>query len=172
MKHQDLHRTADRTDHLAERAVWLVLLAALLALLFWAPAAAAQGDDEAKYDAEAAPSVVDPGKAVLGKHLFRSFCASCHGAEAKGDGSIAEMLRVPPTDLTKLAAENGGEFPFQRSVAVIDGRVPVPGHGTADMPAWGDAFAEISENDEQIEQKIQQLVHYIWSVQETADDGE
>ena len=146
--------------------VLLSLLATLLALLFLAPAVAGQdgGTDEV-YDADSAPSVVNPGQAALGKHLFRSFCASCHGSQAQGDGSIADMLRVPPADLTALAAENGGEFPFQRAMAVIDGREKVKGHGTSDMPAWGDAFAEISDSDEQVQDKIAQLVHFIWSIQ-------
>lgn len=144
------------------RVAAIALLAAWIAILFWAPAAAAQ---EEAYDAEGAPAVVDTGQAMVGKHLFRSFCASCHGQEAKGDGSIADMLRVPPTDLTKLASVNGGEFPFQRSVAVIDGREKVKGHGTSDMPAWGDAFAEISDSDDQVQAKIHQLVHFIWSLQ-------
>lgn len=160
MRRQDTPRHSDSN---AGRVAVIVLLAALIALLFSAPAAAAQ--DEEAYDAQAAPSVVDPGQAVLGKHLFRSFCASCHGQAAQGDGSIADMLRVPPADLTKLAAENGGEFPFQRSVAIIDGRENVKGHGTSDMPAWGDAFGEISDSEEQVQVKIQQLVHFIWSIQ-------
>ena len=157
------HDTTRHAGHNAGRVAIVTLLAALVALLFWAPAAAAQDDDA--YDAEGAPARVDAGQAVLGKHLFRSFCASCHGQEAMGDGSIADMLRVPPSDLTKLAAENGGEFPFQRSVAIIDGREKVKGHGTSDMPAWGDAFAEISDSDEQVQAKIHQLVHFIWSIQ-------
>jgi mono/diheme cytochrome c family protein len=110
---------------------------------------------------------MDRGQAVIGKHLFRSFCASCHGQGAQGDGSIADMLRVRPANLTHLAAENGGVFPFQRSLAVIDGRQVVQGHGTAEMPAWGDAFAEISESEAQVQEKISQLVHFIWSIQET-----
>ncbi|MDA8018002.1 MAG: cytochrome c [Thermoanaerobaculia bacterium] len=131
----------------------------------WFSAAA---DEESVYDAERAPSVVDPGKALLGKHLFRSFCASCHGPGAQGNGSIADMLRVPPSDLTQLAVENDGQFPYDRCMAVIDGREPVKGHGTSDMPAWGDAFAEISNSNEQVDDRISQLVHFIWSIQESS----
>lgn len=159
--------TAARRRH--RRILLLSALTALLLALFWAPAAAAQDEASEAYDSEGAPAHVDRGQALVGKHMFRSFCASCHGTEGKGDGSIAEMLRVAPADLTVLAKENGGEFPFQRSVAVIDGRVKVKGHGSTEMPAWGDAFAEISASDEEVEQKISQLVHFIWSIQEPAE---
>lgn len=163
-------RRLERIEPSALRAALGALIATLVVLLFLVPAATAQESDaDDGYDAASAPSVIDGGKAVLGKHLFRSFCASCHGAEAKGDGSIADMLRVPPANLTVLAAENGGEFPYQRAMAVIDGREKIKGHGTSDMPAWGDAFAEISDSDEQVQEKISQLVHFIWSIQEAGE---
>jgi mono/diheme cytochrome c family protein len=32
--------------------------------------------------------------------LFRIYCATCHGAEGRGDGPMAELLGVPVRDLT------------------------------------------------------------------------
>jgi hypothetical protein len=43
-------------------------------------------------------------------------------------------IAVP--DLTGLAVAAAGVFPLVRVVEVIEGRAPVPGHGTA-MPAFG-----------------------------------
>lgn len=158
--------TRSEKRRLGLRLVLVAALGTILLALLWAPAAAAQDEG---YGPDGPPAHVDRGQALVGKHLFRSFCASCHGAQGKGDGSIAEMLRVAPADLTQLANTNGGEFPFERSMAIIDGRVKVDGHGTAEMPAWGDAFAEISESEEDVQAKIGQLVHFIWSIQEPTE---
>jgi len=39
----------------------------------------------------------------MGKSAFQSFCASCHGTDAKGNGSLNEQLRVAASNLTLLA---------------------------------------------------------------------
>jgi mono/diheme cytochrome c family protein len=46
-----------------------------------------------------------------GKEMYNAYCASCHGADGKGDGPAAPALKAPPTNLTTLAAKNGGAFP-------------------------------------------------------------
>jgi mono/diheme cytochrome c family protein len=74
-----------------------------------------------------------------GSQLFRTHCAPCHGASARGDGVLAEQLRHMPPDLTKVAARNGGMFPGERVRRIVDGR-DVPSHGDRDMPIWGDVF--------------------------------
>jgi mono/diheme cytochrome c family protein len=75
-----------------------------------------------------------------GEAEFRASCAVCHGPEGKGDGPLADELQTRPADLTRLAEKNGGEFPYYRVFAVIDGRYIVPGHGERDMPVWGRQF--------------------------------
>jgi len=37
-----------------------------------------------------------------GQALYRQFCASCHGAEARGDGEAGRNLTPPPSDLTSV----------------------------------------------------------------------
>ncbi len=37
-----------------------------------------------------------------GKQEFEMSCAICHGLDAKGEGMVAEALKVKPTDLTLL----------------------------------------------------------------------
>ncbi len=44
----------------------------------------------------------------LGKIEYQSKCASCHGSDAKGDGPLADQLKIGPADLTQLAKKNGG----------------------------------------------------------------
>jgi len=71
-----------------------------------------------------------------GKQEFANNCASCHGADGKGNGSLGELLRKSPPDLTQLAKMNQGVLPINRLYAVIDG-AGVPSHGSRDMPVWG-----------------------------------
>ena len=108
----------------------------------------------------------DPAKIREGSLLYRHFCASCHGAGGHGDGPVAELLTVKPTDLTQLARDNGGEFPFEKIVKIIDGRQKVGPHGT-EMPVWGDAFQKVDPggDEEAVRQKIEALVHFLGSIQ-------
>jgi len=110
------------------------------------------------------------GQIHVGKNLFRGYCKSCHGPEGEGDGPIANSLSTPPTDLTTLASQNGGEYPFELVVKIIDGREPVPGHTTkADMPTWGDAFSKVENGGEaDVKQRIEALAHYLGSIQKAA----
>lgn len=77
-----------------------------------------------------------------GKEVFLTYCATCHGVSAKGDGPMAKMLTTPPTDLTQLAENNGGQFPTFRVVRQIDGRDPLLAHG-GEMPLFGQLFTFI-----------------------------
>ena len=73
----------------------------------------------------------------LGKQLFQSNCATCHGLSGKGDGPKSQTLPTKPANLTILAKKNGGVFPTQRVYEVIDGRLEVAAHGPRTMPVWG-----------------------------------
>lgn len=77
------------------------------------------------------------GKHDLGKREFDANCAVCHGTSGKGDGSYAELLKKPATNLTTLRVNNNGVFPYLRVYAAIDGREMVKSHGDRDMPVWG-----------------------------------
>ncbi|MCP3962835.1 MAG: cytochrome c [bacterium] len=103
----------------------------------------------------------------VGESLFRAYCTSCHGAAAEGDGPLAKSLRVEPSNLTELAKENGGEFPFERVQKKIDGREKVKGHGTSDMPVWGKAFKQVDDKatDQQIDDKVIALAYFVRSMQ-------
>lgn len=102
-----------------------------------------------------------------GSSLFRTYCAACHGVEAKGDGPIASSLRVAPPDLTLLAKRAKGTFPEEDVHRMIDGRKPVKGHGGPDMPVWGDAFKASKDgfSEEKVKDKIDALVDYLKSIQ-------
>ena len=80
----------------------------------------------------------------LGMREYINRCAVCHGAKGKGDGPLAEVLNRRVVDLTTLKKRNKGVLPYKRLYDVIDGRKLVKGHGTREMPVWGDVFSEQS----------------------------
>ncbi len=72
----------------------------------------------------------------LGKREFETRCASCHGLTGQGNGTITDLLRKSPPDLTQLARRNGGILPVDRLYQSITGDA-VLAHGSRDMPIWG-----------------------------------
>jgi mono/diheme cytochrome c family protein len=84
------------------------------------------------------------GKFDIGKREYESNCAVCHGYKGMGDGSYADLLKKPASNLAVLKKNNGGVFPFDRVYAVIDGREAVAGHGDRDMPVWGKDYSQQS----------------------------
>ena len=77
----------------------------------------------------------------FGEREFKTNCAVCHGADAKGNGILVPNLKVAPPDLTLLAKKNGGVFPIKRMYDVIDGRAQIAVHGSRDMPIWGTRYS-------------------------------
>ncbi|HWI17677.1 MAG TPA: universal stress protein [Vicinamibacterales bacterium] len=102
-----------------------------------------------------------------GAELFRTYCASCHGTTARGDGPLASAMNKKPANLTEIAQRNGGSFPSELVFKTIDGRQPVRGHGGPDMPVWGDAFSRSREagDVERVKAVIKSLVDYLESIQ-------
>jgi mono/diheme cytochrome c family protein len=75
------------------------------------------------------------------RELYDRLCASCHGADGRGDGPVAKDLIVRPANLTTLAARRGGTFPREAVVNVLSGQRRVAAHGTREMPVWGQRLA-------------------------------
>jgi mono/diheme cytochrome c family protein len=107
-----------------------------------------------------------------GRFLYRVYCINCHGDNGRGDGVSAKLLRVPPTDLTRLSRDNPeqqDEFPFERVYGIIDGRQDVRGHGSRKMPIWGLTFQELDrdvDQEDEVRGKILQLIEYLKSIQQ------
>ncbi len=134
----------------------MLLLAVVGGILFGVAVAAAQEQE-----------VID-----VGKKEFQRSCASCHGAEARGNGPTAEVLSVKPADLTQMKKKHGGAFLFWRTYDAISGRgeeVTIRGHGPREMPIWGDRFRlEPGTNEQQalgVRGRLLSLVHYLQSIQ-------
>ncbi len=116
----------------------------------------------------AAPDAIDSGRAD-----FMAYCAACHGVGAKGDGTVAEFLTITAADLTQMSLKNGGIFPRQRAIEVIDGRAQVSVHGERDMPVWGDWFkfeagtgGTDAKTEKIVRERIDALVTYLESIQQ------
>ncbi|MFX0541464.1 c-type cytochrome [Roseovarius sp. S4756] len=76
-----------------------------------------------------------------GKHFYDQNCATCHGAEGKGNGNLAEWLSIEVPDLTMLSERNGGEFPMLRVIHIVDGRSELRAHENP-MPPFGAKFRD------------------------------
>ena len=137
-----------------------VALAMLLTFAIAQQAAPAQSTPVVKHVpiAHASPS--------SGKEMFDSYCAVCHGKDAKGSGPAAQAMKTPPTNLTALAKNSGGKYPAPHVAAVIRGQAMTPSHGSQDMPVWGPLFSSISQGHEsQVQQRITNLTDYIETLQ-------
>jgi len=101
-----------------------------------------------------------------GQEMFKSYCATCHGTDARGDGPAAAALKTPPADLTMLTKKNNGQFPSLKVVSAIRGDTANPAHGTKEMPVWGPLFRSISGGHEgEVEQRVTNLTKYIETLQ-------
>lgn len=107
-----------------------------------------------------------------GRDLYVQSCAPCHGVVGKGgvaeSGPVGATLKTPPPDLTLVAKNNKGDFPFLMVMEVIDGRkILSRAHGTSEMPVWGAVFkAEAWNSDPVVAGKVLLLTEYIRSIQE------
>ena len=101
-----------------------------------------------------------------GPELFKAYCATCHGKDGKGGGPMAASLRIAPADLTRIAARNGGKFPFLEVQKIISGEQRGPAtHGTREMPVWGPIFSEVSWDQDLGLVRIYSLAVYLEAIQ-------
>ena len=72
-----------------------------------------------------------PAVLAAGKSLFEINCAVCHGNNARGNGTVRFLLRVPPADLTAGVAA-------QRSDGYLYATIR---NGSIVMPSYADAMS-------------------------------
>jgi len=130
-----------------------------IALLFATAATAGQPQS-----VNITPTLVMPS--LSGPDIFRYYCATCHGRDARGKGPAASALKTPPADLTKLAANNRGQFPAERVTRFITaGRSDAQAHGSSEMPVWGPIFQSLDPSDTIAQARIDNVVAYLRSIQ-------
>ena len=139
----------------------VVIVGAALVLVSGAYLSAARQDPASK-----APTAAASG--YDGQDQFATYCASCHGTSAKGDGPLGNVLKKKPADLTAIANRNGGTYDAALVAQIIDGRQPVKGHGGPDMPVWGDAFSKSREGStpEAVKDRIDAIVKWLGRIQQ------
>jgi mono/diheme cytochrome c family protein len=109
-------------------------------------------------------------KAILdiGREEFQESCSACHGADASGRGELANKLVKPPKDLTMIAENNGGTFPFWRVFDIIAGDTKVEDHDTSQMPLFSERMRgqESAGVFPPAPLRVLALTHYLESIQE------
>lgn len=104
--------------------------------------------------------------AASGSEMYVSYCASCHGKDAMGNGPAAAALKSAPADLTTLTKRNGGKYPAPRVRSILLGKENLVPHGDQEMPVWGPVFRTISGGHEEIVNlRIDNLNRYLESLQ-------
>lgn len=101
---------------------------------------------------------------VMPSVMFQTYCAVCHGKDAKGGGPAAPALAKAPADLTRIAARNGGTFPDTRVRRYIEGLDDIAAHGSRDMPMWGGLFRSLDRDTAAL--RIAALADYLKTLQE------
>jgi mono/diheme cytochrome c family protein len=111
--------------------------------------------------------------AQSGKQDYETYCAECHGSDGKGNGPSLQTIPMnpPPSDLTQLAKKNGGKFPFDEVVDIIDGRKNIPSHERLQMPFLGTTLQKpgqefTPESDAVVKQRIEAMARYVESLQQ------
>ncbi len=106
-----------------------------------------------------------PAQNDVGKTQYQASCASCHGIDAKGDGPVSKALKTPPADLTVLAKNNNGVFPYDMVYQMIDGRnSTIASHGTREMPIWGYRIGPVHSHA--FKARVLAVIDYLKTVQE------
>lgn len=106
--------------------VALVAVVPEVALAAGGPAAAPHVHWMAPPEAAKRPNPVKVDQASLerGKKLFEANCASCHGAQGRGDGPAGRALKPRPADLVQMGpGHSDGDFAWK----IAEGRGPMPG---------------------------------------------
>lgn len=122
----------------------------------------------------ALPLGVNAANNDSGEVLFKRYCIGCHGLDVKGVSSSSKR-KYSAADLTLLAKNNNGHFPYLKIRSAIDGRAEkgkVRAHYGNDMPVWGREFSRSKTlagqiSDEAIiKMRILNLVDFLASIQQ------
>ena len=125
----------------------------------------------------ATPMLTFAADASIGRDEYERNCIMCHGATGRGDGWLAENLKQPVPTLTQIKKKNGGVFPVEQVLQVIDGRREIALHGPREMPVWGDAYLTRAQRElgpgygpyddnEVVRSRILALIEYVLRFQE------
>ena len=106
--------------------------------------------------------------AYSGKQMYTSYCAPCHGVDGRGNGPVADSLKVAPADLSVLSNDHNGKFPATHVISVLQFGSEAPAHGSKEMPVWGPIFGQMDHPDASQDTqalRISNLTRYIETLQ-------
>ena len=141
-----------------------VILILLGGVMSWCVATSTALADGPRVEHSRDPKLIG---SIQGPALYKAYCSSCHGADARGSGPMAKSLNVPPADLTRISARNGGTFPLARISRIIAGEQLPRGHGTSEMPVWGPIFSRVDSDQDLGRVRIDNLARYVRDLQQT-----
>lgn len=138
----------------------------ILSVLIALPAMLAAGKLNAKQTTNQVVLTIHKTEPTNGKAMYASYCAVCHGVEARGNGPVASELTTPPPDLTMQSRNNHGRYPEAHIAAVLRFGARPPAHGSAVMPVWGSILGKMDQaNPEETLLRISNLSRYLQSIQ-------
>ncbi len=151
------------------RHLYSLFLPALLTVVTFAGPASATAT-------ETTPALTSPDLARAAAD-FNTYCSVCHGRDATGNGPVAQELKTPPADLTRISVRSGGVFQADAVFKTIEGLDMPLAHGTSEMPIWGALFVRQAVGDgvliEDAEtaarvatDRIERLVRYLETIQQ------
>jgi mono/diheme cytochrome c family protein len=149
----------------------LVIALAVATIMIISPRASAQDEDYLSTPTPAPWQSPSAETIAQGRAEFNKHCAPCHSESGKGNGPEVKVIPdIKPKDLTKIAAQNGGVFPYRDVEETIDGRKTIPAHKRFDMPFWGVNFQRQGQeftpaSETQARQRIDAIVDYIATLQ-------
>ena len=107
-----------------------------------------------------------PTASASGQEMFMTYCAECHGRDAKGGRPPAGFGAVAP-DLTALAKKNQGRFPYAVVKEAIHGEDHSALYGPGEMPPWGFLFRYVGGGSSlEVDMRINRLTEYLRLLQE------
>jgi len=114
------------------KSIFLAILMVAVAPLFVEAALAKKAEAPAPAQVPAPPA--DP---ATGKHLFRHYCAVCHGLSGKGNGVNADNLDPHPADLTGEEVDTLTDAEIYEVIEKGGAAVDL----SAAMPPWGKSLS-------------------------------
>jgi len=102
-----------------------------------------------------------------GARMFQYHCAACHGADARGHGPSAAMLKHAVPDLTVISQRNSGKFPYKQVRDFIEGKESASmAHGDRAMPIWGPIFHQVEADQDWGEIKLEAVTRHVEFIQQ------
>lgn len=130
----------------------------LLFLIFAQLAAKAKASASATYP-------LPPTASASGEEMYITYCAECHGRDAKG--GPARTFGVAAPSLVTLSKHNKGRFPYANVKNAIRGDEHGAIYGAGEMPPWSFLFRYVGGGSQlEVEMRINRLTEYLRSLQE------